>query len=53
MFEFTTQTIYNSITVSPDGNGDVVKGANVLVGTDPKKPQIRIGNTRFNANDIA
>lgn len=52
MFEFTTQTIYNSITVSPDGNGDVVKGANVLVGTDPKKPQIRIGNTRFNVDDI-
>lgn len=52
MFEFTTQTIYNSITVSPDGNGDAVKGANVLVSTNGT-PKIRIGNTRFNVNDIA
>ena len=53
MFEFTTQTIYNSITVKTDAQVKAGAKANVITSTDSKTPAIRIGNTRFNANDIA
>lgn len=44
MFEFTTQSIYNSIaTTGANKNMWVVTG---------KKPALRIGNTRFDAADI-
>ena len=53
MFEFTTQTIYNSITVKTDAQVKAGAKANVITSTGGKTPAIRIGNTRFNANDIA
>ena len=52
MFEFTTQTIYNSITIKTDAQVKAGAKANVITSTDSKTPAIRIGNTRFNANDI-
>lgn len=53
MFEFTTQTIYNSITVKTDAQVKAGAKANVITSTGGKTPAIRIGNTRFNASDIA
>lgn len=47
MFNFTTQTVYNSISTT---------GANknmwVVEQNSTKKPALRIGNTRFDADDI-
>lgn len=45
MFNFTTQTIYNQISTSGANK-------NMWVATSPNKPALRIGNTRFDANDI-
>ena len=45
MFNFTTQTIYNAISTSGSGK-------NMWVATDSKKPALRIGNTRFDKDDI-
>lgn len=45
MFNFTTQTVYNQISTSGANK-------NLYVATSPKKPAVRIGNTRFNAEDI-
>lgn len=42
MFNFTTQTVYNSIK----------QGTNMWLATGTKKPSLRIGNTRFDADDI-
>lgn len=50
MFEFTTQSVYNKIVVSK--NGAEQKDANVIVGGNTEKPEIRIGNTRFSADNI-
>lgn len=50
MFNFTTQTVYNDIVVSDSTTR--VPGANVIVAGDDENPEIRIGNTRFNADDI-
>lgn len=44
MFNFTTQTIYNEIVESG-------KGKNIWVSEGPK-PALRIGNTRFDVDDI-
>ena len=44
MFNFTTQTVYNSI--QKEG-----ANKNMYISTGPK-PALRIGNTRFDANDI-
>lgn len=45
MFNFTTQTVYNNIaTTGADKN--------MYVATNPKKPALRIGNTRFDKDDI-
>ena len=41
MFNFTTQTVFNEIN-----------NKNLLVASNSKKPSLRIGNTRFNADDI-
>lgn len=46
MFNFTTQTVYNSI-VATEG----AKDRNLWVVTG-KKPALRIGNTRFDADDV-
>ena len=45
MFNFTTQTVYNSINTTGANQ-------NLWVATGTKKPQLRIGNTRFDAADI-
>ena len=55
MFNFTTQTIFN--TVIPTTEADVrnkvaPKGYNVISKSDDHGPQIRIGNTRFNAENV-
>ena len=42
MFNFTTQTVFNSITANK----------NLWVATNSKKPAIRIGNIRFDKGDI-
>ena len=52
MFNFTTQTVFNSIVKSPDTQGNTVKGANLIVSTDPNRPSLRIGNTRFDADNV-
>jgi hypothetical protein len=55
MFNFTTQTVYNSIqsaTVAAKGDR-VPAGANLIVNTVAgTKPSLRIGNTRFDADSI-
>lgn len=45
MFNFTTQTVYNKISTSGADK-------NMWVATNPKKPALRIGNTRFDAVDV-
>ena len=55
MFNFTTQTIYNQVIKVADSaikNGTATKGYNIITGTDPNKPEVRIGNTRFNKEDV-
>lgn len=54
MFEFTTQSVYNNIVIATDAQvkSKAVTGYNVIKGTDPKKPEIRVGNTRFNKDTI-
>lgn len=54
MFNFTTQTVYNSITKATDAQvkSGAVKKANLITSTGGRKPAVRIGNTRFNADDI-
>lgn len=45
MFNFTTQTVYNTIATTGANK-------NMWVATNSKKPALRIGNTRFDAADI-
>jgi len=45
MFNFTTQTVYNYL--STEGANQ-----NVWIPTNGEKPEVRIGNTRFNVEDI-
>lgn len=54
MFNFTTQTVYNGITVATDQEvkSGAVRNANLISSTGSKKPALRIGNTRFDADDI-
>ena len=50
MFEFTTQTVYNAINKA---NSDAVtKSTNVIMGGSDETPEVRIGNTRFNADNV-
>ena len=55
MFNFTTQTVYNRIkTATVNAKGvRVPKDANIILNTiNGVNPTLRIGNTRFNKNDI-
>lgn len=54
MFNFTTQTIYNKVVVATDAQvkAKAIKGYNIITGTDSNKPELRIGNTRFNKEDV-
>ena len=45
MFNFTTQTVYNAIATSGANK-------NMWVASNSKKPALRIGNTRFDKDDI-
>ena len=50
MFNFTTQTILNNVVVQAKGSAKVA-GANVFT-VDGEKPQIRIGNIRFDSENV-
>ena len=55
MFEFTTQTVYNSLkVVTADAVKDKTAGKdyNVITSTTKDNPYIRIGNVRFKKGDI-
>ena len=57
MFEFTTQTVYNSVIkaeVADIRDGSATKGYNLVVlgENDTENPEVRIGNTRFNKADV-
>ena len=45
MFNFTTQTVYNQISSTGTNK-------NLYVAANGKKPAIRVGNTRFDADSI-
>lgn len=54
MFEFTTQTVLNQLklfTVGGDDNAQSASESNVIISSDPK-PELRIANFRFNADDV-
>lgn len=54
MFNFTTQSVYNSVTVKTlTANDRTVGNANVIVNPTGKRgPEVRIGNTRFNKDNV-
>ena len=54
MFDFTTQTVFNTIIPATDAEvkSGAVKNANLITSTNSKVPAIRIGNTRFNPSQI-
>ena len=54
MFNFTTQTIYNSINKFELTAEDrhVPKTANLILGAEEDTPFLRVGNTRFDVSDI-
>lgn len=54
MFNFTTQQVLNKVEVATVANkGDrVPKTANVILNTTGTHPKVRIGNTRFDLDDI-
>ena len=55
MFNFTTQTIFNKIIKTTEKDirdKKAPKGYNVITKDTAKGPEIRIGNTRFNAENI-
>ena len=54
MFNFTTQTIYNTINVAAANAGSkAIKAANVITSASGEpKPWVRFGNTRFDADHI-
>lgn len=55
MFNFTTQTVFNSIVTA---TVDKIKAKtadpnyNVIIGGTDDKPELRIGNTRFNKENV-
>lgn len=54
MFDFTTQTIFNSVIIATDAQvkaKTATKGYNLITSASGK-PEIRIGNTRFNQDNI-
>lgn len=55
MFEFTTQTIFNKIvktTESDIRSKTAPKGYNIITKDTAKGPELRIGNTRFNKDNV-
>lgn len=52
MFNFTTQTVYNAINVA-NTPAAATKDTNVIINAaGPRGPELRIGNTRFNAANV-
>ena len=55
MFTFTTQTVFNAVVKATEEevrNKTAQKGYNVITKTTAKGPEIRVGNTRFNAANV-
>lgn len=55
MFEFTTQTIFNSIIKTTENDirdKKAPKGYNIITKDGDNGPELRIGNTRFNAENV-
>ena len=55
MFNFTTQTIFNSIIKTTEDavrNKTAPKGYNVILKDSAQGPELRIGNTRFNTANV-
>ena len=55
MFNFTTQTIFNSVIQTTEANvraKTAPKGYNIITKNTAKGPEVRIGNTRFNAANV-
>ena len=50
MFEFTTQTVLNSVVVQE--KNQKVAGANVFLAGKDEKPAVRIVNARFDKDDV-
>lgn len=55
MFNFTTQTVYNTLkfaTVDEIRQKKAEKGYNIVIGGTDESPELRIGNTRFNKDTV-
>ena len=55
MFNFTTQTIFNSIIKTTENDirdKKAPKGYNIITKDGDNGPELRIGNTRFNADNV-
>ena len=55
MFNFTTQTIFNTIIKATEAEvraKTAQKGYNVIAKDTAKGPELRVGNVRFNAADV-
>lgn len=55
MFNFTTQTIFNSIIKTTENDirdKKAPKGYNIILKDSAKGPELRIGNTRFNKDNV-
>lgn len=55
MFNFTTQTVFNSIIPATEAEvkaKTATKGYNLITGGTGNSPELRIGNTRFNKANI-
>lgn len=55
MFNFTTQTIFNSIIKTTENDvrdKKAPKGYNIILKDGAKGPELRIGNTRFNKDNV-
>ena len=55
MFNFTTQTIFNSIVKTTENDirdKKAPKGYNIITKSGAHGPEVRIGNTRFNKDNV-
>lgn len=55
MFNFTTQTVFNSIVPATEAEvraKTATKGYNLITGGTSSSPELRIGNTRFNKDNV-
>ena len=55
MFNFTTQTVFNNVVTTTENavrSKIAPKGYNLITKNTAKGPELRIGNTRFNKNNV-